>query len=710
MHRNKALLPKLLAFVTVCVTCGILAAGLFVPATAVGASVAGQSISFFDQLPASLDVNPPARNSKVLAKDGSVIATFYSQNRVPVGLEQMSPFMRDAIVAIEDARFYEHGGVDPTGILRALAVTVQGGRQGASTITQQYVNNIIIESLVTDGDAEKVRTGASKTLGDKLREMKLAIALEKKYSKDQILAGYLNIVYFGNGAYGVQTAAREYFGVPAKDLDLQQSAALAAVVNRPVYYDPLTHPDHVVARRNVVLDKMLEQGLITAAQHGRAVASPLALDVHQTVQGCAAAASAPYFCDYIKRLILNDPTFGPDENARQKLLDQGGLTIRTTLDPGLQRVAQKEVEAALPPTDPLQRGSALVSVQPGTGKVLAMAQNTNYNPAPAPGNYMGNLSLPEKDANGNPLNGAGGFQIGSTMKPFVFAEWLRSGRSMATVLDGAVRVYKAGFPWKNSCGTTSGSYDPALGQTPLPNDDPHHYYPMTVLEGLYRSINTITFQSAARLDFCKIQEMATAAGVKNGHTNQPYDLSSIASLIGTQDVAPLDMANAYATFAAGGVHCDPIALESVTDAQGHDYPVPSANCSQTISPEVAAGVAYALKPVLVKGSGYKIPVNKDRDIFAKTGTTDGNTQTWTVGATTGIATASWFGSYKGFGPEWANQDITINGKYYPGVNGSDIAGTQWGHLMDAAAGEYQGTSIPSPPASMLREGTGNRRK
>ncbi|UTT68772.1 penicillin-binding protein [Arthrobacter sp. DNA4] len=702
MHVKKALVAKLLAFITVCVACGILAAGLFVPATAVGATVAGRSISFFDQLPAELELNPPARNSRVLAKDGSVIATFYSQNRVPVSLDKMSPFMRDAIISIEDARFYEHGGIDPTGILRALAVTVQGGRQGASTITQQYVNNIIIESLVANGNADEVTTGASKTIGDKLREMKLAIALEKKYSKDQILDGYLNIVYFGNGAYGIQTAAQEYFGIPAAKLTLPQSAALAAVVNSPVYYDPLTHPDHVGARRNVVLDKMLEQGRITAAQHDQAVAAPLNLDVHLSVQGCAAAASAPYFCDYIKRLILNSPAFGPDEDARQKLLDQGGLTIRTTLDPGLQQVAQKEVNAALPATDPLQRGSALVSVQPGTGKVLAMAQNTNYNPAAAPGNYTGNLSLPEKDANGDPLDGAGGFQIGSTMKPFVFAEWLRSGRSMATVLDGSVRVYKAGFPWRNSCGTTSGSYDPALGQTPLPNDDPYHYYRMSVLQGLYQSINTITFQTATRLNFCNIQKMATAAGVKNGHTNQPYDLSGIASLIGTQDVAPLDMANAYATFAAGGVHCDPVALESVKDAQGHDYPVPSGNCTQSIDPKVAAGVAYALKRVLVKGSGYKIPVNRDHDIFAKTGTTDGNTQTWTVGATTGIATASWFGSYKGFGPQWANQDIRINGKYYAGVNGSDIAGTQWGHLMDAAAAGYRGTSIPAPPASMLR--------
>jgi len=693
---------KAVAFIAAGIIGGFLVAGLLAPAAALGSTLSGASIDFFDQLPSDLDLQPPARRSQVLAQDGSLIATFYSQNRTPVELEQMSAFIRDGIVAIEDARFYDHGGIDPTGILRALYVNAQGGRQGASTITQQYVKNVLLLSPAFGAkSAENTKTTASRTIGDKLREMKLAITLEEKYSKDQILQGYLNLVYFGNGAYGIQAAAKTYFGVPAGALTLPQAAALAGVVNRPAYYDPLTEPGHVVDRRNEVLDKMLQQGYISPAQHAKAAASPLALDVQYTPQGCA-EATAPYFCDYIQRLILNDPTFGADEASRRKLLYQGGLTIHTTLDPDLQQTAREQVKASLPATDPLQRGAALVSVQPGTGKILTMAQNTLYDPTPGLGHYTGNLTLPEKDSNGNPLHGAGGFQIGSTMKPFVFAQWLNSGRSMNTVLDGSVRIYKAGYPWKNSCGTTTGSYDPALGQTPLPNDDPNHYYPMTVLQGLYHSINTITFQSATRLDFCNIQKMATAAGIKNGHTNKPYDLSSIASLIGTQDVAPLDMANAYATFAAHGVHCTPIALESVTGPGGHTYPVPAPDCRQTIDPDVAAGVTYALKPVLTKGSGYNIPVNKEQDIFAKTGTTDGHTQTWTVGATTGIATASWFGSYKGFGPEWANENITINGKYYTGLDGANIAGTQWAHLMNAAAPQYPGQRFPSPPPSMLR--------
>ncbi len=698
-HRTAA--GRFLLFVFVGAVCGVMVAGLMIPAAAVAGSAAEFSAGLVGSLPDELKIDPPAQTTTVLANDGSVIATFFSQNRDSVALDQMSPYIREGIVAIEDARFYEHGGIDPTGILRALAATAGGGRQGASTITQQYVNNVIIQSHIAAGHPDQVKLGAAKTVGDKIREMKLAIALEKTYSKDQILQGYLNIIYFNHNVYGIEAAAEYYFGVHAKDLSLPQAATLAGVINNPAYYDPVTEPKHAVGRRNIVLDKMLEQGKITAAAHDSAVKSPIGLNVHPARQGCMAAVTAPYFCDYVQRLILNDPAYGADEDARRSALYRGGLTIKTTLDPGLQKIAQGQVNATIAGTDPLQRGAELVSIEPGTGKVLTMAQNTAYNPAPGPGNYMGNFALPSTDANGQPLDGAGGFQIGSTIKPFIFAQWLNAGKSMNTVLNGAVRDYPPGFPWKNSCGTTTGSYDPAAGTHLLPNDDPNHYYPMTVLQGLYQSINTITFQSASQLDLCEVQKMTTAAGITDGHTNKPYDFSNISNLIGSVDVAPLTMANAFATFASGGIYCAPRALISVTDSHGNSLPVPGPDCRQSINPGVAAGVTYALKNVLTRGSGYNIPVNKNYDIFAKTGTTDGNTMTWTVGATAGIATASWFGSYKGTGPQWVNQDITINGRYYAGVDGADLAGGQWGRFMDAAAPRFNTSAFGRPPAPVL---------
>jgi membrane peptidoglycan carboxypeptidase len=688
--------------------CGVLVAGLLVPAVALTGTTTSNSINFFDNLPGELKIDAPAQSTKVLANDGSVLASFFAENRVDVGLNEMSPFIKEGIVAIEDSRFYEHGGVDTTGILRALAATAQGGRQGASTITQQYVNNVIIESQVSSGNSDQVKLGNDKTVGDKIREMKLAIAMEKKYSKDDILKGYLNIVYFNNNVYGIEAAANFYFGVHAKDLTLPQAATLAGVVNSPAYYDPITQPQHATDRRNTVLDKLLSTGKISKADHDAAVKTPLTLNIQKTTQGCVSAKMAPYFCDYIQRLILNNPAYGADPAARERFLYQDGLTIQTTLDPKLQQVAQDQVNSTVPATDPSQRNASLVSVEPGTGKILTMAQNTNYNPAAAPGNTQLNFNVPMKDAKGQPLDGTGGVQIGSTMKPFVFAAWLDAGKSMSTELDGAQRLYTTNTPWMNTCGPKpQGTYDPALGQTLLPNDDANHYYRMSVLQGLYQSINTITFQSALQLDFCKIQQMATAAGVTqgkpiDGNPAAPYDVSQISSLIGTNEIAPVTMANAFATFAAKGVECNPIALVSVTDYQGKKYPVPTADCKQSIRPEVAAGVTYALKQVLTKGSGYNIPVNKNSyDVFAKTGTTDGNTQTWVVGGTSGVVTASWFGNYQGYGADWFNQNVTINGRFWPNVDGADLAGTQWANLMNAAAPQFSTAPFPQPPASMI---------
>lgn len=691
-------------FFAICAISGTLVAALFVPAAAIATTAMHGADDFISNAPQVLDMKAPPQATTILAANGATIATLYAQDRQIVGLADMSPFIKEGIVSIEDSRFYDHGGVDPTGILRALVATAQGGRQGASTITQQYVNNMLIEQLVAEGKTDQAKFGMDKTVADKVNEIRLAISLEKEMSKDDILAGYLNIIYFGNGAYGIESAAKLYFNTTAAKLTLPQAAALAGVVNNPGYYDPITQPDHLVERRNDVLARMLTQGKISKKDHDAAVKTPLDLHVTKSGQGCTAAAMAPYFCDYVQQLILNDKAYGATVEERTKLLYGGGLTIKTTLDPALQNVAQEQVNGTISGADPLERGAAVVSVQPGTGKVLTMAQNTVYNPAPEAGNYMGNFALPVNDASGQPLHGAGGFQIGSTFKPFVFAEWLNSGHSMMTSINGAVRYYPAGYPWKNSCGTTTGSYDPSVpGESLLPNDGPNDYHSMTAYLGLAISINTVTFQTATALDFCNIQKMATAAGVKDGHTNKPYDLSNIPALIGTNDVAPIDMATAFATFANDGVRCSPIALVSVKDAAGTNYPVPGADCQRTMTSEVAAGVTYALQYMLTNGSGYAIPLNDKSSSFAKTGTTDGNIQTWTIGANSGIATASWFGSYKGNADKYINQDITINGVYYPNIDGNQLAGSNWAAVMNQAA-QTPGLSakpLNQPPALML---------
>jgi len=693
-------LGKIVLFLGVSAICGVLVAGLMVPAVAVSGSTASNSISFFDDLPDQLQIGTPAQSSKILASDGSTIATFYDQNRSEIKLAQMSPFIKNGIVAIEDARFYEHGGVDTTGLLRAAAATLNGGRQGASTITQQYVNNVIIQTYAANGEFDKIKLGSDKTMGDKVREIKLSIALEKKYTKDQILEGYLNLVLFANNNYGIEAASNFYFGVHAKDLTLPQAAMLAGVVNSPSYYDPVAFPEHAQARRDMVLDRMLAQKTITQKQHDDAVKTPVKLSIHQNQNGCVVAERAEYFCDYVTRLITNNPDYGKTVEDRKKLLLQGGLTIKTTLDPKLQDAAQAQINAVIPMNDnPDKEGQALTTVQPGTGRILAMAQNTKLQAPKGQWTNAYNFNVDMFDKAGNSVGGSGGFSTGSTMKPFTFAAWLDAGHKIDEVVNGAQRVYPPGFPWQNSCGTTTGVFDSRVeGSKDLQNAEGEYYRPLTALEGLYNSLNTATFATAAQLDFCNIQKIMTAAGIHDGKDpNKPYDMSKVVNLIGNDEVAPLTMAGAFATFASGGVHCDPIAILSVTNAKGAKMSVPQANCKQAIKPEVAAGVTLALQNVLQRGSGWTIPLNYQAG--AKTGTTNFSEQTWTVGFTKGLATASWVGSPDLKGREMV--DIKIAGAPRTQADGATFAGKTWQQYMNEVAGGFDTSGFPAPPQSMF---------
>jgi membrane peptidoglycan carboxypeptidase len=275
-----AALWRVLGFFTVSVICGVLAASLFVPGVAAAGVTVSNSISYFNSLPSELAVDAPSQSTRVLSADGKPIATFYAENRLRVRLDQMSPYIKDAIIAIEDSRFYEHAGVDPQGILRAMTFNLtSGGRQGASTLTQQYVTNVLNESLLSADRGDLVILSGQKSIGDKLREMKLAIELEKKFTKDQILEGYLNIVFFNRDAYGIEAAARYFFSTSAKDLTLPQAALLAGLVNSPSFYNPTVHPENSLQRRNQVLDSMLKQGKITQAEHDAAVATPVDLKI-----------------------------------------------------------------------------------------------------------------------------------------------------------------------------------------------------------------------------------------------------------------------------------------------------------------------------------------------------------------------------------------------------------------------------------------------
>ncbi|WP_043423126.1 transglycosylase domain-containing protein [Arthrobacter sp. 9MFCol3.1] len=706
-------LGKIFLFLGVSAICGVLVAGLLVPAAAVSGSAASGSIQFFDTLPAELKVDPPSQSTTILASDGSPIANLYAENRTRVSLDQMSPHIKDAIIAIEDSRFYEHGGVDTTGILRALVSTARGNKQGASTITQQYVNNVINSSLEAEGKGDEVLlNGVNKGVGDKLREMKLAIALEKKFTKEQILEGYLNIVFFNRDAYGIEAASKFFFSTTAKDLTLPQAALLAGVVNSPSYYDPITNPENAKVRRDLVLRAMLTQGKIKQADYDAAVATPVQTKVTQPRQGCAYSQTAPYFCDYVLHLLLNNPAYGADAAERERKIFRGGLTIKTTLDPKAQSVAQAQVDGSAG-ANPDKWGASLVSVQPGSGKIVSMAQNTVWFPADGKFDQTQNFNVDVQDAKGNDLNGLGGFQPGSTMKPFTFAEWLNEGKSMSTQLNGAVRRYSPSFPWKNTCPTpTDGFYDANVeGSFDLQNADETHYKYMSVLDGLANSINTITFASAAQLDLCGIQKIVDAVGIHGGNPSPNGDdphpqvpMTRLSNLIGATQTAPLTMASAFATFANDGKYCEPMAIESVTDATGAQLPAQSPNCRDAIKPEVAHGVAYAMQEVLNRGSGSliqpRISTRTSFPIAAKTGTNDNNNSTWVAGYTKGLATATWFGDPLN-GQKRDGQNVTINGNFYKGIDGYMIAGPQFSNYMAQVAPAYGTDPFPEPPSDML---------
>ncbi len=696
-------LGQIVAFFGVSALCGVLAAGLLVPAAAAAGTAASGSIQFFDDLPSELQAGALAEPSKIYANDGSLIATLYEENRQPIKLDQVSPTMIDAMLAIEDDRFYEHGGVDMQGVMGALVSNFTSDtKRGASTITQQYVNSVIIDTNLQNN--EEVVLSGSKNYGDKLREMKLAIAVEKQLSKDQILEGYFNIVPFSGSTFGVQAAAKYFFNVDASELNIPQAALLAGVVNGPTVYSPTGNPELALQRRNIVIRAMLDKGRITQEEHDAAVATGLDLDVTPVPSNCTGAVQAPYFCDYVMHLVLNDERYGATTEDRQKLLYRGGLSIKTTLDPEIQNAAQTAVnETANPDTTDPEIGHSMVSMEPRSGKILSMAQNTRYTPAEGPGNSVLNFNV-DLNQDGDPtkpLGGMGGFQPGSTYKPFTVAAWLDAGKTLNAQLDGRKRTYPAGYTWNASC-WPGGRYGIPEAWTPINYGDTN-YKSTTVIDGLANSLNTITLAEINQLDLCKFQEMAFASGIHDGKSatgkNEPLEAIPPASFGGGGDASPLAMATGFATFAAEGLKCEPRALESVTAADGRTFEVPPQDCEQVMKKEVAQGVNAATQQVMTKGSGYYL--QNGRPVAGKTGTNDYRSQTWFMGYTTGMVTASWLGNHVWGNDRGSMEGKQIGGQVYPEIDGSKIAGPSWKNFIDRIPNEYQANPFTPPPASVM---------
>lgn len=659
--RPAQLLALLLAFLSVSSLMGVVTAGMLVPVAGPTALAAKSVPSVFNELPGDLQTVAPAEESQLLDSSGGVIAHFYDKQRIVVPSANIADVMKKAIVAIEDKRFYEHNGVDATGIARALVTNLgDSGRQGASTITQQYVRNSLAERGYLEGDADQVSAATEQTTERKLREIKYALALEKTQSKDEILTGYLNIAPFGPITYGVEAASQRYFSKSASELNYLEAALLAGLVQSPVQYDPLTHPEAAQERRDTVLATMLDQGVITQEEYDEGIATSVDSMLHPTVssEGCSGAESSKaYFCDYVLSQFLEDPTFGTTRIERERLLKTQGITIRTTLDPAKQDAAYAALTNAIPVGDASGLNDALVSLDPRTGKVLAMAQNTTY--GIESGQTMANYS-----ADGN-------FQVGSTFKVFTLLQWFKEGHSAYETVGSANTFYPNGsFKCDGRPITTEGyQVNDLAGKTGT----------MNVVRATGQSVNQAFVNMASRVDFCSIFETAYDMGItEDGEVPAPFP----ANILGSVSSSPLHMASVFATIANSGQQCKPQSIESVTDRNENVLKEFAADCKEVISPELANKTAALL--TASAGQYYtSTRLGDGRPFAAKSGTTDGHANTWLTGFTPSLATSVWVGHGDNSSQEVSG--VVINGVYHSEIFGETYVGQNiWAPYMTQA--------------------------
>ncbi|MBT2411587.1 transglycosylase domain-containing protein [Streptomyces sp. ISL-12] len=656
-------------FLGVSVLAGAVLAGIALPAVGALGLAAKGSVESFDELPANMKTPPLSQRTTILDSEGGTIATVYSRDRTVVSLKNISPYMQKAIVAIEDSRFYQHGAIDLKGVLRAVNKNARSGgvSEGASTLTQQYVKNVFVEEA--GDDPTKVAQATQQTIGRKIRELKYAIQVEEELGKKKILENYLNITFFGQQAYGVEAASQRYFSKHAKDLTLPESALLAGIVQSPSRYDPVNDEAEATKRRNVVLARMAEVGDISEAEAAEAQEAPLGLKVSTPKNGCITAVDgAGFFCDYVREVFLSDPVFGKTEEARAKIWNQGGLTIRTTLDPSAQESAQASIKEHVYKDDEV--ATAATIVEPGTGKILAMGQSRPY--GFGKNETQMNLSVDQA------MGGGIGYQPGSTFKPIVAAAAIEGGTPATKSYSSP---YEMEYPSPiAACDGKTWQNDPA-NPAKLENENESEVGPYSMKEATAKSVNTYYVQLISDIGICPVTEMAQKMGVERADGGTMQQAPSIA--LGTQEMSPLTMANAYATFASRGMYCTPVAIESITQRVGQQnksLEVPKSTCSRAMSETTADTINTLLRGVVEDGTGTEAGLGS-RPSAGKTGTTDFRYAAWFVGYTPNMAGAVWVGD-----PAHERQmvDITIGGVPHDKVFGGEVPGPIWRDMMTGA--------------------------
>ncbi|WP_297737805.1 transglycosylase domain-containing protein [Nocardioides sp.] len=672
--RRPSVMSHLAVMAVVAAVLGVLVAGLAIPFAGVVGVAAKDLSKGMVNLPEELEAEELAQTTRIYDVDGTLIASLYDQNRINVGLRQISRKMVEAIVSIEDDRFYQHGALDIRGTIRAFVTNqASGSVQGGSSITQQMVKQTLLNQADTKAEAA---AATDDTYARKIRELRYAIAFEKNYSKDWILERYLNIAYFGDGTYGIQSAAQHYFRKNAKNLNYQQSATLAGLVKNPTGYDPTNSPERALNRRNVVLDRMATLNVIPREQAEKMKERPLGLKLNPSPNGCQ-QSQAPFFCDYAVNYLLRDKSLGETVKERKRLLQSGGLTIHTTIDLDYQAGADAAVQAHVYPKDDAIGGLAMV--EPGTGYVRALAQSRPMGKDKKSGETYLNYVVPRKYGDAN------GFQAGSTFKVFVLASAINQGIPLSTQISAPDSMtipdeefetcdgpYAGdGEGWNVSNSTDSGTFD--------------------LYTGTQNSVNTFFAQLEVETGMCEPIELAKKMGIKI-----PIEQQVPSWVLGVSDTDPVTMAGAYATFAARGIHCDNLPVTQILASDGSTVKNYDPSCEQVMPGVTADAVNDILRGVMEPG-GFGQNIAPAQPSAGKTGTNQQNMSVWFVGYTPQIATAAMVAGANSQGYWVSLNGQTVGDSYISEAFGSTVAGPIWGEAMAAVSDRLDYEEF-NPPA------------
>ncbi|MBV8385283.1 MAG: PBP1A family penicillin-binding protein [Acidimicrobiia bacterium] len=590
-----------------------------------------------DDLAKSL--RPLSERSLVLARDGSTVAVLHAEeNRVAVKLSDVPIQVQKAVIDIEDDRFYEHGGIDLRSLGRALATNVSAGgvRQGGSTITQQLVKNSLLSP--------------KQDVHRKLKEAVLSVRLESQMSKNQILERYLNTVYFGKGAYGIEAAAEKYYGVKVGQLTTAQGALLAGLIRNPVYYDPFRYPDVATKRRAEVADRMAQLHDISPADATAIKDEPLPpKPVEQPGE------KLDYFADKVKQILLNDgsPLGGTPQDRYQEVFN-GGLRIHTTLDPNLQKIALQKIDENLPDTNG-KFTAALVSMDPKDGAVRALVGGPGFDQA-------------QYD-----IVTDGARQPGSSFKAFTLMAALEQGHSPNDIIDGT-----APCPIPNPGGTPN-PYSPS-------NFEGEEGGPMTLTDATAHSVNCAYARLQEAIGGRNVVDVANRMGIT-------HHLTPVKSLtLGSEAVSPLEMVTAYATFAADGERHDPYFIQSVEDRNGKQIFSAKPKTRRAVAAQNARVETQVLQQVVQRGTGVKAAI-PGRQVAGKTGTAEDYHDAWFVGYTPQLATAVWMGS--------PTAEVSMRGVGGINVQGGSFPAQIWGAYMTEALSGQPVIPFPQPDYSLI---------